>query len=653
MGATAAIDPLRSGAGLRLDIQGLRAIAVLSVVFYHANPAWMPGGFAGVDIFFVISGFLIAGILLGEMERGAYSLSGFYERRVRRLFPALFVMLASVLIVGGFTLSPTSYQELGKTALATIFFVSNFAFLSLSGYFDSDAHFRPLLHTWSLAVEEQFYLLFPLLLFVVVKYGRRWLRVILGAAALVSLAGCVWAMRRHSDAAFYLAPWRGYELMIGALLAGLPYPKQAPGWTRHALSIAGLFAILGSLLLLNQETPFPGLAALPPCLGAGAIIFAGAEASSFGGRLISGPAFAFFGALSYSLYLWHWPVFVLGESLLLHAPRAFETALFIAIAIGLATLSWRFVEQPFLKRGHKWRVLGIGAAAMAAGAAVCFPIQHFGGLPGRFSRPALQLFAAKDDYSPYRWSCHDFLTAQVRSYAQNCVLGAPHASPTIAVWSDSHGVELADALADRLALRGQSVLALTASGCPPSLDYSRWDQLRCADHNAAILPALAADARIDTVVIAANYMSYPHKDWQRIFAGEARALAELAAHGKHIILIYPIPVFDYDVPTTLGILRAHGQSLDQQALPRARFNAEIAEGTAFLDRERARLAALAVYPSDLLCDANYCYSEKPGIGALYFNRDHLSESAARLLAARVPLDAFSRPNASSPASRQR
>ncbi|MFT3727272.1 MAG: acyltransferase family protein [Terricaulis sp.] len=639
MRAPAPIDALANGRGLRLDIQGLRAVAVVSVVLYHANANWLPGGFVGVDIFFVISGYLIAGILLGEMERGAYSLSGFYERRVRRLFPALFAMLATVLVVAAFTYAPDAYKELGKATLATLFFVSNFLFESLSGYFDADSQFRPLLHTWSLAVEEQFYLLFPLFLYAVVKFARRWMRAILVVVAVASLAACVWALPHHAAKAFYLAPFRGYELLIGAALAGLPYPARAPAWTRDALSAAGLVLIAGALFLLNRETPFPGFAALPPCLGAAAVIYAGVGAQSLGGQLISGRAFGFFGALSYSLYLWHWPVFVLGESILLHAPAPWQSALFIAISVALATLSWRYIEQPFLKRGHKWRVLTIGAGAMAAGAAVSLALIGFHGLPGRFDRESLQLFAAKNDFSAHRWSCHDFLGDHVRAYADNCVLGDASTPPHVAVWSDSHGVELASALAERLAAQQQSLLQLTASGCPPSLDYSRFDEPGCAAHNALIFPALRDDARIQTVVVATNYMSYPHKDWARIFAGEAEVLAQLAAHGKHIILIYPIPVFDYDAPTTLGILHANSQPLSNAGIGRRVFDAQVAEGRAFLDRQRAVLRADAVYPEAVFCDANTCHSYLAGAGALYFNRDHISETAARLLAARVPLGA--------------
>jgi hypothetical protein len=363
------------------------------------------------------------------------------------------------------------------------------------------------------------------------------------------------------------------------------------------------------------------------------VIFAGANEPSIGGRWISGPIFTFFGALSYSLYLWHWPVFVLARSALLHEPEVWQQLLLIAFAIALAILSWRFVEQPFLKRGHTRRVLLTAAAAMAAGAVVTFPIARLDGLPGRFNQASLRLFAAEDDYSPYRWACHDFLTSQVRAYAQNCVLGARRSTPHLAVWADSHGVELSAALAGRLAARGQSVLQLSASGCPPSLDYSRFDMPRCAAHNAATLEALESDARIQTVVIATNYLSYPHRDWPRIFAGQERALAALAAHGKHIVLVYPIPVFDYDVPTALGILRAYGAPLSDFAISRTRFESEVAEGTAFLDRERDLINAASVHPIEILCDAILCPGYRSDIGVLYFNHDHMSQSAAKAVAA--------------------
>ena len=213
-------DPVRpSPKEFRADIQGLRAIAVIAVVLYHADGGLLPGGFVGVDIFFVISGFLISGILMNELDRGVYSLAGFYRRRVRRLFPALYVMLAVVLAGGSILLPPGALRELGHTAVTTVFFVSNFDFLKLSEYFAGNSQLKPLLHTWSLAVEEQFYIFFPPFLALLWWRWRKHFRLIILMVAVISLAVSAWAVRRHPSAAFYLAPSRVFELLIGVLVA--------------------------------------------------------------------------------------------------------------------------------------------------------------------------------------------------------------------------------------------------------------------------------------------------------------------------------------------------------------------------------------------------------------------------------------------------
>jgi peptidoglycan/LPS O-acetylase OafA/YrhL len=623
----------------RPDIQGLRAIAVLSVVVYHANAAWAPGGFVGVDVFFVISGYLITGILLSEMDRGTYSLTGFYERRVRRLFPALFTMLAAVLAAAALVVPPIAYKELAHTAFWTVFFTSNLSLSQQAGYFNIDSSFKPLLHTWSLAVEEQFYLVFPLFLFVTVKLARRRLRLVLAVAAAASLAACVWALGRNPNAAFYLSQYRGYELLTGALIAGVPWPARVPGWIRHALSRAGLALIAASLLAFDDDTPFPGVAALAPCLGAACVLFAGAGAPSLGGRLISGRAFSWFGDLSYSLYLWHWPVLVLGESMLLHKPTPWQAVCLMALAVGLAALSWRYVEQPFLHpaRPGRRRALIMGGTAMLVASAAAVAIVKLGGFPQRFSPPAAALIEASDDYSPYRNACHEPFHDSFKPYRERCVLGAAKAEPHVAVWGDSHGVEFGKALADRLAAHGRSLLQVTGSACPPVLgSYGSHETALCQAYNSTMLHALATDPRIDAVVVATNIQSYPRGDWAGILAGEARALDVLRRSGKRVVLLGPYPVFDYDVPTALGVRENYGAPLAMQNLRRRTFEADLQVEAALLSRERKK-GAFVIDPTPVFCDAARCFAYRSGLGVLYFNMNHMSETAARAVVARVPL----------------
>ena len=613
----------------RTDIQGLRAIAVLSVVFFHAMGDALPGGFVGVDIFFVISGYLISGILMGEMQAGRFSLGGFYERRIRRLFPALFLMLASVMIAGLILLPPWQMAELGHTGFSTIFFVSNFDLFGMSGYFDSEAQTRPLLHTWSLAVEEQFYLVFPLVLAALMRLARRRMRLVLLGGALASLALCLWALQRNAAAAFYLAPFRGYELLMGAMIARLPFPVNAPRWLRDALSLAGLAMIAASLFVINGDTTFPGLAALLPCTGAALVLFTGAGSASLGGRLISNPVTTYFGGISYSLYLWHWPVLVLGRALLLTTPKSIQTLVMLALAVGLATASWRWIEQPFVKRrGRRIHVFAAGGAAMMLGAMATGAAVFADGAPGRFGPEAQRMFAARDDFNPRRPECHHYLDA-VTPYARNCSYGAAEASPREAMWSDSHGTELVAAMGEQLATDGEAMLGITSSACPPAIGYASHAYPLCAAQNDATLDGLLHDQRIKTVYLAAFFSGYPHAEWPAIKAGYARSVEALATAGKHVVLVYPIPVFSYDVPTALGMIAQRGEDAGSYALTMAEHESVNREAVLLLDELRKKYGADAIHPEQSLCREGRCLAFGADAGPLYFNRDHLSLAGAR------------------------
>jgi peptidoglycan/LPS O-acetylase OafA/YrhL len=615
----------------RTDIQGLRAIAVLSVVIFHAMGDVLPGGFVGVDIFFVISGYLISGILMDEMERSRFSLGGFYERRIRRLFPALFVMLATVMVAGLVLLPPWQMAELGHTGFSTIFFVSNFDLFSMSGYFDSEAQARPLLHTWSLAVEEQFYLLFPLVLLGLMHVARRQLRVILFVGALGSLALSLWTLQHNAAAAFYLAPFRGYELMMGALLARLPFPLRAPGWLRDAVSVAGLVMIAASLFLINGETAFPGLAALMPCAGAALVLFAGAGGASLGGKLISNRLTAFFGGISYSLYLWHWPVLVLGRAVLLAAPTPVQTVAMIGLAVMLATASRRWIEQPFLRsRGARTTVFALGGAAMMLGAMATGATVMAQGLPSRFGHAAEKMFAAREDFNPRRPECHHYLNA-ITPYANNCAFGSTGATPSAAMWSDSHGAELVAALGEQMAPAGGAILEITSSACPPAIGYVSMAYPLCSAQNDVTLQGLLKDARISTVYLAAFYSGYARADWPAIAIGLAQSVGALTHAGKHVVLIYPIPVFSHDVPTALGVMAQRGEDAAGYSVAWADF--AIANRAAFdlLDGLRAKFGVDAIHPEQALCHDGRCFAYDQTSGPLYFNRDHMSLAGARLL----------------------
>jgi peptidoglycan/LPS O-acetylase OafA/YrhL len=333
---------MAGGPRYRPDIDGLRAVAIVPVVLHHADVPGFGGGYVGVDVFFVISGYLITRLLLAEAEDGGISIMRFYARRVRRIAPAL--------LIGGLAVLPAEdLLREAKNAVATLAFASNIRFAGLTGYFDDAATEQLLLHTWSLAVEEQYYLVFPLLLAAAIR-ARAALRPLLWAVTMLSFAGAVRWVAIDPTFAFYMLPARAWELLGGALLASGAVPAVYARRAREAASVLGFVLIAASVFFYAPQTNFPGVAALPPVLGAMLLIHAGDGTAT--GRLLSRPLPVGIGLISYSLYLWHWPILVLREQFIV-APGAAGVAAAIALSVALAWASWRWVERPF--RGSFWR----------------------------------------------------------------------------------------------------------------------------------------------------------------------------------------------------------------------------------------------------------------------------------------------------------
>ncbi len=609
----------------RTDIQGLRGIAVLAVVLFHVSHHALPGGFAGVDIFFVISGYLITQILLRDMESGAFRLRDFYQRRVRRLFPALFTVLAFTLVVGLFILPPKLLSELVYSQFFTTLFLSNFAFARLADYFDTTSNLKPLLHTWSLGVEEQFYLVFPLLLLLLRRFAGRFLWPILAGLAFLSLIAA--QMTTRPDAAFYLPTTRACELLIGALTLWMQARITLSEKTKRVLSLLGIGLLIASLIILSDRVPFPGLWALPPCLGAALLLI---SKDGWGNKLISAPPLVWTGDISYSLYLWHWPLLVFMRIVL---GEAWWIALAVVIAAFiLAAFSRRFIEQPFLEKRPShlgWLTGGVMTLSIVSALLV------FGarGLPQRFNANEQAAFAATDDFSPDRKRCHIAQNAR-RDYRDTCVLG--HA-PSVAVWGDSEGVELAKALADQ----GAGVRQITASACPPSVGYTIAYNRACRAHNADMLLHLKSDPNIRTVILAVNYRRYDAENSAAMMGGLELSALDLQAAGKQVVLLYPVPVYDFDPPSQVGLAMRLAKSLGRNpssvGMSRAQFDRENGQTIAALD-DFARSHKLAVLrPSDVLCDTQRCRVYDPASGVLYFNGQHLSMAGTKRLTSLMPL----------------
>ncbi|MCG8041769.1 MAG: acyltransferase [Candidatus Thiodiazotropha endolucinida] len=343
----------------RPEIDGLRALAVIPVILFHAGFSAFSGGFIGVDVFFVISGYLITSIILKEYKNKNFSFINFYERRARRILPALFFIIAVTFPFAWLWMSPDDLREFGGSAAAVTVFGSNFFFWKKTGYFETAAEMKPLLHTWSLAVEEQFYLLFPLcliLLLTLLKSRPSLIMSIMLAAAIISLGLAEWGSRNEPIASFFLLPTRGWELLIGILIAFSAhyFPDKVSAINGKEItleigSILGLGMIIASILLYSVDTPFPGFYALVPTLGT-ALIIQFCTPNTLVGRILCSKLFVGIGLISYSAYLWHQPIFALARhrSLVEPAPETF--LLLSALSLALAAGTWRFIEQPFRQK---------------------------------------------------------------------------------------------------------------------------------------------------------------------------------------------------------------------------------------------------------------------------------------------------------------
>jgi peptidoglycan/LPS O-acetylase OafA/YrhL len=623
----------------RSDIQGLRALAVLTVVAFHADRALLTGGFTGVDVFFVISGYLITRIVAQELDGKQFSLAGFYRRRVRRLFPALFAMLAFSLVAGAVLLPPANYVELARTTLATAFFVSNVEFARLSSYFGTAAELKPLLHTWSLAVEEQFYITFPLLLALMWRRARALVPAVVLGGAAVSFA--LAAGFGNTGWAFYMTPFRAFELMMGAALALRLVPPIGSKTARDVLSLVGLGLIVGGVTLIGKGSSLPVAIALLPCLGAVLVIHAGEEGPSAAGRLLSLRPVTFVGAISYSLYLWHWPFLVFARYYFLDEMTPLRTGLVLLAAFVMAVVSWRFIEQPFLKgRITVKRPLVVGMAAAGLFGVAALAMIGLGGLPGRFSPPVLALYASAEDYNHRRDTCQGW--DKPVPYAQSCIYGAPNTQPSIAVWSDSQGVELVQAIGERVAKLGGAARQLSASACPPALGFTGSSRPYCAAHNRQVAEALSADPAVHTVFLVSFYSGYD--DQAGANTGVARSAAALRQAGKRVVIVYPIPVMDSEPPVMLGMLAARGADPASYGTPLAAHRALNSTTTPFLDRTRQATGALALRPEAALCGPTFCPAYADGVGALYYNSRHLSLTGARHVTRSIPVDWLTPPS---------
>jgi peptidoglycan/LPS O-acetylase OafA/YrhL len=546
------------GTGLkyRPDIDGLRAVAVILVVMYHLGVGFTKGGFIGVDVFFVISGYLITGIIASEVGSGAYSLLGFYERRVRRLFPALFGVLLFSSCLAYILLFPPELEYFGETLIATTTFLANILFYSGDGYFAGTRDTIPLLHTWSLAVEEQFYLLYPLVLAPLLRRDKGTLCwPIFSLTLLLSFALSLFLVKYDQSAAFYLLPPRAWELLLGCLLALGAIPELRNEKYRQLASIAGLLAILIAAGKIRGTT-FPGWAALVPCVGAAMVIHSGVKGDTIVYRVLSSRYAVFIGLISYSLYLWHWPIIAFYKAQ--HGGRISKPEmLLLAIAsIAAATLSWRYVERPFRQRTIlPRRAPMFSVAALASTSAIERAILFLAteGLSNRYPASVRQLAAFKYKPEGPMRSGHCFITngyADKLTVDEMC-LRLDAGRRNFLLVGDSfaahHWAGLTAVFPDI------NFLQATASVCKPILDGG--DVRRCRSVVDAAFSEFIPNTKLDGVILAGAWAA----------SDIPRVLKTIEAVRKNVDLVYvfgPMIVYDDMLPRLL----ARSESLQDPSL---------------------------------------------------------------------------------------
>lgn len=637
----------------RPDIDGLRALAVVPVMVFHTGLG-LTGGFVGVDVFFVISGYLITTLLWTDMQARCFSLLGFYERRARRIFPALFTMIALTSLAAVVIMVPIDLEDYGRSVAATTLFLANIWFYTQHGYFTEAAELEPLLHTWSLGVEEQFYVLFPLILWL----GLRALRsfgatVLVAVLTLVSLVAAERALAYDPEGAFFLPHLRAWELFLGALLA----MATSQGWMaalshvprlNQALSVLGLGLIVYAILAFGPETRFPGLSALVPCLGAALLIATGGQGQGPVKALLELPPMVFVGKLSYSLYLWHWPFIAFTYYTTLDLSLV-QGLICLLATFGGAYLSWRYIETPTRDRARLSRlgILAGSALVMATLVTAGWTLMTLEGLPGRLP-PEMTVLADHRNHLHDRRDCH-FVTPARAEAGDLCLRGDSTVAPSFVLVGDSHADSLSPALFGAAQILGLSGYQYTNAGFRPLLGVSKRGDPAWEIEVATFVDFVAARPELRTIYITAYWQhqltgyTYRHNGTIWVddgYDGSGTAYNPIATRNglrrlaaalpdRQIVLLDDVPTGEaLHIPTQLRTQRFGLLQTDQIGLPTAERDAQRRQFEPALQAVADEVSTISYQRIfDGLCDASLC-PLFDGDTLLYRDGDHLSYQGA-------------------------
>lgn len=626
----------------RYDINGLRAIAVLAVVIFHFNPQWLPGGFAGVDVFFVISGFLMTSIIFSGVEKNTFNLFKFYNARANRIIPVLAVMSAVLLIFGWFYLIPSDYSDLGRQIEKSSLFTSNLLFAKGGGYFDTSEHTKWLLHTWSLSVEWQFYIFFPIFIVILKKYfSFTNLKRAVIALFLASFIYCIYATYKDTKTAYFLLTSRAWEMLLGGLAFLYPWSPQSK-IKQITAQLLGIILIFSAYFLISKDTLWPGYMALIPVFGAYLII-----ASNYQNNfLINNPIFMYMGKWSYSVYVWHWPLVVFGFYFALENWWVYG----IPLSVLLGFLSYHFIEKINFPRYSSWKEIHkvkpfyIFLIIFISG----YTIKKSDGLDMRLPKSSQIANQEQNNSNPYKCD---------KTELYECIIGESSNIKAIII-GDSHADSLTTSLASIFDLKTEGVVSLSTSACPLVLNLQYYDkESRCPQINKQRLALIQSKKYKNIpIILAGRYPSYliGENDPNRIPAAGSKPLVYFENNPKisqknrfisfennlektlcqisrsnPLYIVQPIPELGFNVPERIIKNDFYGRN-EKLSISYDSYSKRTGEIRKIIDKTANKCSVKVLDPSEILCKNNECistYKNRP----IYRDGDHLSEYGNKLL----------------------
>lgn len=611
------------GIPYRPEIDGLRAIAVLSVVLNHAG-FWPPSGFVGVDIFFVISGYLITSLIYKEWKRtNNVVLFDFYARRVRRLFAALVVVICATVVASVYALSPYGEIKHATYSAAAAFLLSSNIFFNITtgGYFDSNSATYPLLHLWSLSVEEQFYLIWPIIVIFILRISPNRIITILILATACSLVGAEVLIASYPQAAFYQMPARFWELASGGVIAMLP--PDRPRYSRH-LALTGLVFIV--VAISKPTIHFPGLGAAPAVLGALMILYEIHAKSRLGlaGSILRSRPSVFIGLISYSLYLWHWPLLSLYRAT--HAGESpFEVRVLLClIAVGLAWITYEFVEKPLRRPDPRTNNKSVVIVGFAASITLAVTVLTIGSSLDQPLPPNDLASVTERDWPSNRHDCHYRGDEALTVFPKTSCNAAHDKSINVVIWGDSMAFAWQPFAWFIGQLSAESVISYTRDSCPPIIDYnngkSKREESLCRDFNSLVISKINS---VDTLIIGARWplAIETNGEFKEKFAS---TMNRISSGARRIVVLGPTPTLKDAVPQCIRT-----NNLDACSVERAKFESASSEIKAFLLSLTKKFDNIQfVDPTNFFCAGSTCPAIKDGYG-LYWDSFHVSSTAAR------------------------